>query len=98
MINQIGSWNIQRLCVPIVSAAAWHRSSLKPLCGEPTVADSLFLYVQRFIKHFNGRLYGANKRSVPTEALNPLRFDDDDHAFVIGPHSGLLAVMRELAY
>lgn len=50
----------------------------------------LFLLAQRFIKHFNGRLYDANKRSVPTEALNPLRFDDDHHEFVIGTISGLV--------
>lgn len=63
--------------------------SMNPHSGESTVAPRIFLYDQRFIKYGNGRLYDANKRSVPTEALNPLRFDDD-HAFVIWTVLGLV--------
>lgn len=58
-------------------------SPLKPRFKAQKYSPVFFLFKSNIIKHVNGRLCGANKRSVPTEALNPLRFDDD-YTFVIG--------------
>ncbi|KAJ2950106.1 hypothetical protein O0L34_g11448 [Tuta absoluta] len=83
MINQTG---VRFSFVPVYTPQ--RELFLKAALRGAPVAPSLFLY-QHFIKQVNGRLYTANKRSVPTEALNPLRFDDDDRAFVIGSELAL---------
>lgn len=62
-----------------ISVASWRFTAG---CRSEALG-SFCIFREHIIKHFNGGLCDANKKSVPTEALNPLRIDDVDIEFVI---------------